>query len=241
MLKTLTEAHDLAKSLRPLQTAMLLRAPETSEYVTSSLVAACRRVAANESIPKHDTVLNVGSRLLKWSSMQKLHHHTSFPSSPHLVTPLLEEFYPALLVCMVDDLLREGRGECEPLEPTLDTLTAAHAEARALVLQYMQDCVSTEAVDSESSCPPFVLCPCLDSESSFPPFVLCPCRLQARESEVVLWCHTHTHTHTHTNTHTCVCVCACVCVCVCVCHMLRAGRHARSMHAIEFQEKKKME
>jgi hypothetical protein len=195
MLKMLTEAHDLAKSLRPLQAAMLLRAPETSEYVTSSLVAACRRVAANESIPKHDTVLNVGSRLLKWSSMQKLHHHTSFPSSPHLVTPLLEEFYPALLVCMVDDLLREGRGECEPLEPTLDTLTASHAEARALVLQYMQDCVSTEAVDSESSFPPFVLLSLSHAGCE-------GCRIFLKTV------HTHTHTRarararTHTHTHT---------------------------------------
>ena len=32
---------------------------------------------------------------------------------------MLEEFYPALLVCMVDDLLREGQGDCEDLEPGL--------------------------------------------------------------------------------------------------------------------------
>ena len=59
VLKNLTEAQDLAQTLRPLQTAMLLRAPETAEFVTSALLSACRRVAENESIPKQDAALKV--------------------------------------------------------------------------------------------------------------------------------------------------------------------------------------
>ena len=56
VLKSLTDAQDMAKNLRPLQAAMLLRAPETTEFVTSALLAACRRVAENQSIPKQDFI-----------------------------------------------------------------------------------------------------------------------------------------------------------------------------------------
>ena len=56
VLKSLTEAHDLAKMLRPVQTVMVLRAPETTEFVTGALLVACKRVAENESIPKQDKV-----------------------------------------------------------------------------------------------------------------------------------------------------------------------------------------
>jgi len=33
-------------------------------------------------------------------------------------------------MCVVDDLLREGEGECEELEPALHALTSSHPEAR---------------------------------------------------------------------------------------------------------------
>jgi len=78
--------------------------------VTSALLAACRRVAENQSIPKQDATLKVGSKLLCWSAMEKLHLKLSFPREDPAGV-LLEEFYPALLVCMADDLLREGAGE----------------------------------------------------------------------------------------------------------------------------------
>jgi len=147
-LKTLTEAQDLARNLRPLQTAMVLRAPETTEFVTNALLAACRRVAENESIPKQDSALKVGSTLLSWSAMETLHRQTRFPSSDPVAT-LLDEFYPALLVCVVDDLLREGEGDCEELEPALHALACSHAEARRLLLQYMQESVSKQPIDGK--------------------------------------------------------------------------------------------
>ncbi len=147
VLKSLTDAQDMAKNLRPLQAAMLLRAPETTEFVTSALLAACRRVAENQSIPKQDATLKVGSKLLCWSAMEKLHLKLSFPREDP-VGVLLEEFYPALLVCMVDDLLREGAGECEDLEPALHSVASSHSEARTLVLQYMHECISTDSIDA---------------------------------------------------------------------------------------------
>lgn len=60
-----------------------------------------------------------------------------------------QEFYPALLVCVVDDLLREGEGECEELEPALHSLAASQPEARRMVLQYMAESVGKEPVDGE--------------------------------------------------------------------------------------------
>jgi hypothetical protein len=147
VLKSLTDAQDLAKNLRPLQAAMLLRAPETTEFVTSALLAACRRVAENQSIPKQDATLKVGSMLLGWSVLEKLHLKISFPREDS-VGVLLEEFYPALLVCMVDDLLRESAGECEDLEPALHSVASSHSEARTLVLQYMYECISTDNMDA---------------------------------------------------------------------------------------------
>jgi hypothetical protein len=170
VLKSMTDAHVLVSNLRPLQTAMVLRAPETTEFVTKALLAACRRVAESESIPKLDAALEVrharmcihahtrvhtrtlhprcrdnkphpppphplsptphpptptrigqgqvGSKLLCWSAMESLHVQSEMPSSD-AASVLLHDFYPALLVCVVDDLLREGEGECEVLEAAL--------------------------------------------------------------------------------------------------------------------------
>ena len=50
---------------------------------------------------------------------------------------------------MVDDLLREGEGECDELGPALHSLTATHPEARRMVLQYMAESVGKEPVDGE--------------------------------------------------------------------------------------------
>ena len=43
VLKCLTEAHELAKNLRPLQAVMVLRAPETTEFVTRKVLFMCVR------------------------------------------------------------------------------------------------------------------------------------------------------------------------------------------------------
>jgi hypothetical protein len=78
---------------------------------------------------------------------------STVPRSCALMAPrpcgvLLEEFYPALLVCMVDDLLGEGARECEDLEPALHSVASSHSEARTLVLQYMHECISTDSIDA---------------------------------------------------------------------------------------------
>ena len=147
VLKTLSDIHDLAKSLRPLHVAMLLRAPEASEYVTAALLAACRRVAESQSSPKDDALLKAGSKILVLSSHPSLHRLARFPASDG-VKHLLEEVYPALLVCVVDDLLREGEGECEPLEPALHSLASSYGEVRRLVLQYMEEAVNADSQDT---------------------------------------------------------------------------------------------
>ena len=118
-----------------------------TESGRGALLAACRRVAENQSIPKQDATLKVGSKLLCWSAMEKLHLKLSFPREDP-VGVLLEEFYPALLVCMVDDLLGEGARECEDLEPALHSVASSHSEARTLVLQYMHECISTDSIDA---------------------------------------------------------------------------------------------
>ena len=105
VLKGLTEAQDMARTLRPLQAAMVLRAPEITEFVVSMLLQACRRVAENESIPKQDATLQVGSRLLSWSAAELLHRQTRFPSDAGC-NALLQVMRQAILV-----LLKKG-GRC---------------------------------------------------------------------------------------------------------------------------------
>jgi len=144
----------------PIDLCLILRSPEVSAFLSQITLSACRRVAEAEGIPKEDRALKAASRLLCMLADEELHEkeHASLPDPARrkerasdqdvACKKLLNEFYPALACSLVDDMIREGAGECEPLEEAFTKFCGSGA-ARRVLLQYTCNCLAGDTADTE--------------------------------------------------------------------------------------------
>mmetsp|Transcript_33598 Transcript_33598/g.105800 ORF Transcript_33598/g.105800 Transcript_33598/m.105800 type:complete len:442 (+) Transcript_33598:574-1899(+) len=160
VLKLMSDMEPLIERSDPLLASMLLRTPEFSCLLSNTIMTACKRVAEEEGIPKDDKVLRLATRFICLSTNDELHTLPSI-SLPHLTKKgdkaspvdkecqkILNEFYPSLLVSLVDDIIRE-EGDPEDFEEIFVKTVGECNPARLMVLEYMLNTIATDQADTK--------------------------------------------------------------------------------------------